>query len=257
MKFDPKEVFQVISILLGPNGCPWDKKQTPDTLCEYLIEEIFELVEAIRNGSNDEIEEELGDVYFLLFFITYLLEKENKIKINDVFKKNVIKMKNRHPHVFGDVKISEEKEILYNWEKIKRTEKNHKDKNPLDSIPKSLPPLIRAYRIHSKAEKLGFTWNNNLEQEEALKKELQEFLEAKRNSNQDMEEEFGDLLFSLVEYGRRHNIKANSALQRSINKFLTRFNKMLEIAKEKNIDFYSLPQEEKDKLWELAKKIKE
>lgn len=254
MEFDPTDVFDVISTLLGPNGCPWDKKQTPDSLCEYLIEEIFEFVEAVRGGTKDEIEEELGDVYFLLFFISYLLDRENKIKIKEVFKKNVIKMKNRHPHVFGDVKVSSEQEILTNWEKIKKTEKNHKDKNPMDSIPKHLPPLIKAYRIHSKAEKLGFTWDTNIQQEDALKKELEEFLEAKNKSQEDMEEEFGDFLFSLIEYGRRNNIKANSALQKAINKFLLRFNKMLEIAKKKNVDFSSLTQNEKDRLWDEAKK---
>ncbi len=255
MEFDPTQVLEVIYTLLGPNGCPWDKKQTPDSLCEYLIEEVFELVEAIRNNNTSEIEEELGDVYFLLFFITYLLYKDKKIDIKRVFSKNATKMKNRHPHVFGEKKITSEEELINTWESVKRREKNHRDKNPMDSIPKSLPPLIRAYRIHAKAEKMGFTWVSNREQKKSLLKEIEEFIEARdvlKDPNK-MEEEFGDLLFSLVEYGRRHKIKANSALQKSINKFLMRFYKMLHLCHEKGLCFERLSQEEKDKLWEEVK----
>jgi len=257
MDFDPKEVFYVISELLGPNGCPWDKKQTPDSLCEYLIEEVFELVDAIRKKDKCEIEEELGDVYFLLFFITYLLNRDNGIDVNKVFLKNAQKMKNRHPHVFGDVKVSSEEEILKNWEKIKQKEKNHRGKNPMDSIPSSLPPLLRAYRIHSKAEKMGFTWLTDEGQKQSVLKELEEFLMAKKtNDYEKIEEEFGDLLFSLVEYGRRNKIKANRALQKAINKFLDRFNKMISLAKDRGLEFEKLSQEEKDKLWEEVKKKK-
>ena len=254
MEFDPKEVFYVINELLGPNGCPWDKKQTPDSLCEYLIEEVFELVDAIRKKDKYEIEEELGDVYFLLFFITYLLNRDNGIDVNKVFSKNAQKMKNRHPHVFGDIKVSSEEEILKNWEKVKQKEKNHRGKNPMDSIPSSLPPLLRAYRIHSKAEKMGFTWLTDEDQKQSVLKELEEFLMAKKtNDYEKIEEEFGDLLFSLVEYGRRNKIKANGALQKSINKFLDRFNKMISLAKDRGLEFEKLSQEEKDKLWEEVK----
>jgi len=254
MECDPKVILEIISILLGPNGCPWDKKQTPDSLCDYLIEEVFELVEAIRNDNRAEIEEELGDVFFLLFFISYLLERDKKIILQDVFQKNVIKMKNRHPHVFGSQKISTEQELIKTWEKIKKKEKNHKTKNPMDSIPKSLPPLIRAYRVHAKAAQMGFTWETNKDQEEAIFKELQEWIDAKHMELSKKEEEFGDFLFSLVEYGRRHGIKANAALQKAINKFLTRFYAMLKMAKERGLCFEKLTQREKDELWEEVKK---
>ncbi len=253
IKWDPKDVIEVISQLLGPNGCPWDKKQTPDSLCEYLIEEVFELVEAIRNKKREEIEEELGDVFFLLFFISYLLETKEDISLATVFQKNSQKMKNRHPHVFGSKKISTEKELFKMWEDTKKKEKNHREKDPMDSVPSSLPPLLRAYRIHAKAAQARFTWDTDKDQEKSVLQEIKEWIEAKSKDQTKMEEEFGDILFSLVEYGRRHKIKANAALQKSINKFLNRYYKMKELAQNKGLCFKKLNQREKDLLWEEVK----
>ncbi len=255
--YDPTPVIEVIKRLLGPDGCPWDKKQTPVSLCDYLVEETFELVEAIRSGEIEKIEEEMGDVFFLLFFISFLLERDKGMDLNEVWKKNAFKMKGRHPHVFGKEPIESEAELLSRWEEIKKKEKNHKTlENPMDSIPVSLPPLLRAYRVHSKAATMGFTWENDLEQEEALQREWKEWVEVREGADRERrEEEFGDLLFSLVEHGRRYGVKANSALLGAIEKFLFRFSQMLELAKKKSLVWENLSQKEKDLLWEEVKDL--
>jgi ATP diphosphatase len=251
-----QEILEVIDTLLGPNGCPWDKKQTPDSLCDYLIEETFELVTAIRNKDLDEIQEELGDVFFLLFFIARLYQ--DKFSLEQTFKLNAAKMIKRHPHVFGDKKIEDIEELLVTWEKIKKEEKEQKDKQEsvFASIPPTLPPLLRAYRINSKAARIGFTWPKDVDQEHKLLEEWQEWLKAKASKDQDkMEEEFGDYLFSLTEYARRNSIKPNSALDKANNKFLHRFQAMEELATQKGIDLSQASIEEMDRLWEEVKKI--
>ncbi len=253
--YNPFPVMEVIERLLGPEGCPWDKKQTPISLCDYLIEETFELVEAIRGGDIEKIEEEMGDVFFLLFFISFLLERDRDMDLNRLWEKNASKMKARHPHVFGMARIESEEELLSRWEEIKKKEKNHRDlENPMDSIPVSLPPLLRAYRIHSKAAGMGFTWPSDKEQEMALCIEWEEWREVREGTDMSKrEEEFGDILFSLVEHGRRYGIKANSALHGAIEKFLSRFSQMLALARKRSLVWEELSQEEKDLLWEEVK----
>jgi len=257
----PRSVIEVINRLLSPEGCPWDREQTPQSLCDYLIEEIFEFVEAVRRQDLPEIREEMGDAFFLLFFMAVLLEKQNNgIELQKVWEDNARKMIRRHPHVFGKDELSTRQDLHSKWEEIKQAEKNEKGKtrdadNPLRSIPDSLPPLIKAYRIHSKASKAGFTWNSDQEQEQALEKEWQEWLEVKDGPSQEnMEEEFGDLLFSLVEHGRRHGIKANAALSKANQKFLRRYARAVQLAKERGQDWKSMDMEAKDELWDEVKK---
>jgi len=255
--YSPECVLEVIEVLLSPRGCPWDRKQTPISLCDYLIEETFELVDAIRDGGRSRIEEEMGDVFFLLFFIAFLLERDEGISLMEIWRKNAIKMKARHPHVFGGEKIDSEEELLSRWEEIKKREKNHISlDNPMDSIPSSLPPLLRAYRVHSKAARMGFTWKDNVEQEKALCREWEEWVQVREKGDYERrEEEFGDVLFSLVEHGRRYGIKANSALHGAICKFLSRFSAMLKLARSRGLVWEDMSQEEKDRLWEEVKSL--
>ena len=248
----------IIEQLIGPNGCPWDKKQTPESLADYLIEETHELVSAIRKKDFKNICEELGDVSFLLLFIAKLFENQNKFKFSDALEINKEKMIRRHPHVFGEVKVNSESDIISNWEAIKKEE--HKsspgDKGVFASLPDSLPPLIKAYRIHSKAARNGFTWKTDEEVEQQVEAEWLELLDATaQNDNELQKHELGDLIFSIVELGRRKGIKANEALDLATMRFLKRFKNMEEMAKKKNKDISELSFDEQNELWEIAKSM--
>ncbi len=247
----------VIDALLGPKGCPWDQKQTPKTLCDYVVEEAFELVEAIRAGDVEEAMEELGDVMFLLLFIGTLFEKNNDFSIDDALRANAAKMIRRHPHVFGDLEVKTQDELLRNWERIKRGEKkdaNGENKRVFDSLPKGLPPLLRAYRINSKAARVGFTWDCDEQFMKQLSSEWKEWEQALAAGDAKAQErEYGDYLFTLVELGRRKGIKANTALDFANRKFLMRFGAMEELAREQGADVSDLSLEQLNALWDRVK----
>ncbi len=252
----------VIDALLGPDGCPWDRKQTPLSLCDYVIEEAFELVSAIRAGDHAETAEELGDVLFLLLFETTLAAQAGRFDLAEVVAANAAKMIRRHPHVFGDAKVADQEELLRNWERIKRGEKADKaDKSAegeqpgaFDSLPKGLPPLLKAYRIHSKAARLDFTWATDEDARAQFDAEWREYEQACASGSQErMEEEFGDALFTLIELGRRKGIKANAALDRANLKFLARYERMEALAREHGLDLLDMPMADKERLWAEAK----
>jgi ATP diphosphatase len=223
------------------------------------VEEVFELVEAVRKGNEVEITDELGDVSFLLFFLAKLVSREYGIDLQQVWEASAAKMKRRHPHVFGNQTLATRDELLQTWERIKAGEREslsgtrrHAEK--MASLPRSLPPLPKAYRIHAKAEQSGFTWGTDREQAEALHQEWREWEEMRRSTDHSRkEEEFGDLLFSLVEQGRREGIKANAALHRANQKFLRRFERALGLAETRGLDWEALSMPEKDRLWEEVK----
>ncbi|KUJ94985.1 MAG: MazG family protein [Desulfonauticus sp. 38_4375] len=257
-KNSSNKLQEVIATLLGPNGCPWDKKQTPQSLCDYLIEECFELVEAITSKDIENIKEELGDVFFLLFFLVHLFQ--DQFTLEEVFDYTAAKMIGRHPHVFGNKSIQNIDELLSMWEKIKKEEQRKKQKksSSLDSIPSALPPLLRAYRINSKAARLGFTWPNEEELEKKLQEEWAEWLEAKKTGKlEKMEEELGDYLFCLTEYARRNQIKPNTALNLANKKFLTRFKLMEELAEKRNLSLENLSLQQLEALWQEAKELQQ
>lgn len=249
------KIIDVIDTLTGPDGCPWDKEQTPRSMCDYLVEECFELVEAIRQDDPAEVAEELGDVLFLLLFIGRHFDRQLPGFLDSALVGNVAKMVRRHPHVYGEQAASVA-EVVKNWEQIKKQEKAEKDKDPsvFASLPTSLPPLLRAYRINSKAARVGFTWPTDQEQEQKLDEEWRE-LQAALDSGDPAarEEEFGDYLFTLVEYGRRRGIKANSALAVANAKFLNRFEKVEKLARERGLELDRLSLTEMDALWDEIK----
>lgn len=251
-------VLDVIERLVAPDGCPWDRKQTPETLCDYLIEECFELVEAIRSTDIDEIREEMGDVFFLLLFIGQWYGRSGSFSLDQVWQENATKMIRRHPHVFGDQDIRTISELYASWEEIKKQEKADKQdgsRKVFASLPASLPPLLRAYRINSKAARIGFTWNTDEDQKAQLAEEWQEWLEAKESGNvEQMEEEFGDYLFTLTEYGRRHGLKANTCLAKANSKFLARFDKLENLALKRGLDLSAMSLQDMDVLWDEIKK---
>ena len=252
-----EELQSVIERLISPDGCPWDKEQSPESLTDYVIEESHELVSAIRSGKADEIREELGDVAFLLLFVARLCEKRGQFNFDDALNTSRAKMIRRHPHVFGDTVFENLDEQLKTWEAIKRAEHADADGKPqgvFDSLPASLPPLVKAYRIHSKADRVGFTWPENEDVEKQVEAEWLELLDAMASDDAEaIEHEFGDHMFTLVELGRRKGIKAAPALNAATERFLTRFERMEALARERNLDFVSLSLDDKDDLWNEVK----
>lgn len=251
------ELIEVIKRLTAEDGCPWDKEQTPESLADYVIEESHELVSAIRQGSVADVCEELGDVAFLLLFIAHLYEKKGDFSLADALNGNRAKMIRRHPHVFGETTFSNRDEQLKTWEAIKRAEHAKDDKEPqgiFDSLPKSLPALIKAYRIQSKASRVDFTWNTDEDVEQQVEAEWLEWLDACSSGDTDAQKhELGDLVFTLAELGRRKGIKINEAVDLANIRFLKRFSLMEGFAKDDGKDFVQLSREEKEALWQKAK----
>jgi ATP diphosphatase len=255
---DLRELHGVVETLLSPEGCPWDKEQTPLSLCDYVVEEAHELVDAVRHGSAADVREELGDVLFLLVFIGILYARRGEFTLDEAAAAAVAKMIRRHPHVFAGTVFSSRAEQLSAWERIKQAEKTGDDERPagiFDSLPRTLPPLLKAYRIHAKAARAGFTWDADEDVEQQVEAEWLELLDALRGDDKRAQEhEFGDLLFSLVELGRRKGIKAGAALDFSARRFLSRFAAMERMARVQGRDFSAVSMEEKNALWDAAKR---
>ncbi len=244
----------VIDTLLGPDGCPWDKAQTPETLCDYIVEEAFELVDCIRSGDAEGAMEELGDVMFLLLFVAKLYQGREAFELKDSLASEIAKMIRRHPHVFDNLELENKEELLRNWERIKRGEDKNKDGGVFDSLPKGLPPLLKAYRIHSKAARVGFTWENDVDMLNSLHREWREFeTAAAAGDPREMEMEFGDYILSLTEFGRRKGLKANACLDLANKKFLARFKRMEALAKDRGRDIGELALEDWNALWDEVK----
>ncbi len=247
----------VIDTLIGPEGCPWDKEQTAQSLADYVIEESHELVEAIRFGSTKDVCEELGDVAFLLLFIAKLYENKGEFSLNTALTMNAEKMVRRHPHVFANTTFENLDEQLKAWEAIKRSEKESNAEKPagiFDSLPKGLPALIKAYRIHSKAARVNFTWPEEQDVEQQVEAEWLEWIDVAQGQDKEAQShELGDMLFTLVELGRRKGIKASEALDQSTHRFLQRFAAMEALARQRNLDFASLDLDAKDALWDEVK----
>ncbi|WP_027183668.1 nucleoside triphosphate pyrophosphohydrolase [Desulfovibrio inopinatus] len=248
-----EHLSQVLDTLLSPEGCPWDKAQTPKSLCDYIIEESFELVDAIRSEDDAAALEEVGDVLFLLLFVTKLYQRDGKFTLAQSIDAESAKMIRRHPHVFDDLEIANREELMRNWERIKRMEKKE-GTSIFDSLPSGLPPLLKAYRIHSKAARVGFTWENDTDVKNALDAEWEELAKAQESGNlQAIQEEFGDYLFTLTEYGRRLGVKANTCLDHANKKFLDRFAKLEVLAKRDGKDIADMTLAELDALWDKVK----
>lgn len=241
---------EVILRLTAPDGCPWDREQTPLSLADYVIEESHELVAAIRSGDTAAVREELGDVFFLILFIARLYR--NDFSLADVLDLNRQKMIRRHPHVFAGEKFENRDAQLQAWEAIKKTE--HEEEGIFASLPASLPPLVKAYRIHSRAARAGFTWPSDEEAERQVEAEWLEWLDANMEENDPAKKhELGDIIFTLVELGRRHGIKASEAVDFACQRFLRRFKRMEELAKARGRDISTMNLSEQDELWTEAK----
>lgn len=252
-KFD--EFVDIIRTLRSENGCPWDREQTHESLRQNLIEESYEVVESIDNSDMANLREELGDVLLQVVMHSVIAEEEKEFTIEDVLEEVSEKMIRRHPHVFGNVEAETSEEVLKNWDEIKKEEKKEKTLGEsMQRIPKALPANIRAEKVQKKAAKIGFDF---ADYEEALGKvyeELEELKEAKKTGKHcEIEEEFGDLLFSMVNLSRFLRINAENSLTNATNKFINRFVSIELLAVRENRHLSELSIEEMNSLWEGVK----
>jgi len=249
-----EDLIRLIETLRGENGCPWDKEQTPETLAVYLVEEVYELLDAIESGNPQQVCEELGDVLFQIFFMAELYNKMKHFDIYDTARTNTEKMIRRHPHVFGNVETGNTDEIRKRWHEIKMREKNKTTATSvLDSVPAKLPALMRAYRISERAAATGFDWDNISSVMEKVEEELSEFESAFLNKKDEVSMEFGDILFTLVNVARFARIHPETSLTSAIKKFEKRFRYMEKELSEKQKKIESLTPDEVKLLWEEAK----
>ncbi|WP_276167586.1 nucleoside triphosphate pyrophosphohydrolase [Zobellia alginiliquefaciens] len=233
--------------------CPWDKKQTMKTLRHLTIEETYELGDAILDDDLEEVKKELGDVLLHIVFYSKIGSETNDFDIADVCNEICEKLINRHPHIYGDVEVNSEEDVKRNWEKIKLKEGKGK-KSVLEGVPNSLPALVKASRIQEKVAGVGFDWEKPEQVWEKVQEELAELQEEVRINDQDkMESEFGDVMFSMVNYARFLNISPENALERTNKKFIGRFQYLEAKAKELGKDMKDMTLSEMDVFWDEAK----
>ena len=232
--------------------CPWDKKQTIQTLRQLTIEETYELTDAITDEDWQGIKEELGDLMLHLVFYAKIGAEKNKFNLQDVIKGVCEKLINRHPHIYGDVKVADEEEVKRNWEKLKLKEGK---KSILSGVPKSLPSMVKAMRLQEKAKQVGFEWENKEQVWEKVKEEENELFEAiKSNNKEHIEEELGDYFFSIVNFARFLQVDADNALELTNKKFISRFTKMEAEALKEGTDLNEMTLLEMDAIWNKIKK---
>jgi MazG family protein len=247
-----KEFLEFVAIVHKlRRECPWDKEQTHSSIRHSLIEETYEVVEAIDQGNLDDLKKELGDLLLHVVFHASIAEQANEFTLEDVIKTITEKLIRRHPHVFGEVEVSGSKQVISNWEKIKMTEGRN---SVMEGVPKELPALLRAHRLQDKASKVGFDWEKKEDAWKKVDEEMNELHRAIKSGKQDeVEAEFGDLLFAMVNYSRFINVNPEIALRQTVEKFITRFQYIEKRLKEIGKDIHSSSLEEMDKLWEEAK----
>ena len=232
-------------------NCPWDKKQTLESIRHLTIEETYELSDAILDKDIKGVQEELGDILLHILFYSRIASETNDFDITDVIQGVYDKMYGRHPHVYGELKVENEEEVKQNWEQLKL--KEGKQKKVLGGVPYSLPALVKAIRIQEKVKAVGFEWADKNGAWDKVMEEINEFKAEKDPKRK--QEEFGDLLFSLINYARYENINPEEALQRTNKKFIKRFNYIEEKANEKAIPLNDMGLEKMDQLWDEAKSL--
>tara|TARA_B110000037_G_scaffold210810_1_gene261619 strand:- start:63 stop:833 length:771 start_codon:yes stop_codon:yes gene_type:complete len=232
--------------------CPWDQKQTMESLTHLTIEETYELVDSILDKDMSEVKGELGDLLLHIVFYSKIASETNDFDINDVINSICDKLIQRHPHVYGNEIVKNEEDVKRNWEKIKL--KNGK-KTVLQGVPKSLPAMVKATRIQEKVKGVGFDWDNKEQVFEKVKEEFSELhLEIKRTDNQEkIEKEFGDVLFSMINYARFIGVDPETALERTNKKFISRFNYLEQEVKKNKLDLMKMTLEEMDLIWDKSK----
>ncbi|HET6515841.1 MAG TPA: nucleoside triphosphate pyrophosphohydrolase [Thermodesulfovibrionales bacterium] len=253
-----KDAFQrlidIMAALRGENGCPWDREQTRESLKPFLVEETYEVLEAIDEGKPEMIKEELGDLLFQIIFHCRIADERKEFTMTDVADAIAEKMIGRHPHVFGDARFETSEEVLRQWEDRKKEEGKNRE-SILEGIPKSLPSLLKAHRIQARASRVGFDWRQVDDVLEKLEEELREFRTALEKKDQkEIEDELGDIFFVLVNISRFVGVNPEDALRKTISKFISRFRHIEMAASESGRKLSEMTLEEMDALWDEAKK---
>jgi tetrapyrrole methylase family protein/MazG family protein/ATP diphosphatase len=252
-----ENLVDIIATLRSENGCPWDRKQTPDSFHPYILEEYHELVEAIGRNEQEEIRDELGDLLFLVVFVAYMFEQERTTTIVDVIEAVSGKMTRRHPHVFGGESAATSEQVITNWHRIKESEAGaERRKSALDGVPRSLPALSRAQKLAGRAARTGFDWIAPADVLAKVREEFRELEDAiERGSEDAIAEELGDLLFVLANVGRHLSVDSEGALNRASDKFERRF-KFVEVAlRARGVSRDQVSWQEMLALWHEAKQL--
>lgn len=248
------ELVQLMTTLRGPNGCPWDRKQTLPNLKPYVIEEAYEVVDAIDRDDRAALAEEIGDMLLEAVFVAEITREEGTFDVYDSITAIHDKLVRRHPHVFGDVVADDAEQVLVNWEKLKSAERKAENKSVLSGVPRSLPALLKASRLTEKAARVGFDWRRTDDVFDKLDEEIGELREAVDSGDKSkIEDELGDLLFTIANIARKVSVNAEEALQSTNRKFMSRFEAMESRVHERGQNLDQLTLEEMDALWDEAK----
>ncbi len=251
-----KELQDIIIRLTAPDGCPWDREQTPQSVKKYILEESYELVEAIEEDNSDEVCEEIGDLFFMLLFLAHMYEQQHKFMLHNCLKKVAQKMIRRHPHIFGNVEATKTSEVVANWQAIKAEESKQKGKkhSALGNLPKAMPALQRAFRLGERASRVGFDWKAAEDVWEKFNEEQLELQKAiKDGDKKAIKEELGDLLFTVANLARLLDINPEEALQNCNSKFMSRFHKMEAFVERDGKSLADLNSDLLEELWNKAK----
>lgn len=250
-----QSLVELMAKLRGPDGCPWDRKQTTESLKPFLLEECYEVIDALDESSPDKIKEELGDLLFQIIFHARIAEEQGQFTIQDVIAVNVEKMVRRHPHVFGNAQLSTDKEVLANWEEIKKKEKGYEERRSiLEGVPRHLPSLLRAHSLQERAARVGFDWSRIDEALPKLDEEMAEFKESLQQKDAaGIEEELGDIFFMLVNISRFLGVNPENALRKTISKFIYRFRYIEEHAADAGKSLTDMTLDEMETLWQESK----
>lgn len=251
-----RSLVELVARLRGPGGCPWDAKQTDATIKIYLLEEAYEVLEALESGSPREVCSELGDLLFQVLFLAQLASERGEFDFNEVVEGITEKMTRRHPHVFGKTRVGSAEDVASNWIEIKRQENGNSEDTMflLRSIPSALPALLRAHRLSERASKAGFDWPNRDEIWAKVQEEVEELRFALKDGHQEkIAEEMGDLLFSLTNLARHSGVNAEDLLRRGNQKFLERFEKMEARLADSGIGLEEATLDQMNRAWEDVK----
>ncbi|MBN1283125.1 MAG: nucleoside triphosphate pyrophosphohydrolase [Proteobacteria bacterium] len=247
-----EELVGIMARLRAPDGCPWDREQSYKDIAAHTLEETHEVLEAIDREDYDALKEELGDLLLQILFYSRIAEEESRFSVEDVVDSITKKLIHRHPHVFGDSKVSGTGEVLAQWEQLKKQEGK---RSVLGGVPDSLPALLKAFRLGEKSSRVGFDWSDAEGILGKVEEEAQELHEArKQGATDEIDHEYGDLLFTLANLGRFLKIDPEGALRRATQRFMKRFNSIERQIEQTGRKLGELSPEEWDRLWELAKK---
>lgn len=250
--YNLEDLKSLMATLRGPKGCPWDKEQTPESLTPYAIEEAFEVEEAVFSGNHEALKDELGDLLFQVIFHGQMSSEAGGFTVDEVIHHLTEKMIRRHPHVFApdslETAVDSAEQVKVNWEKSKT---KNLESNPMESVPKNFPSLLRAHKIGKKAKTIRFDWSTSAEVWKQVESEWQELQQA--TTKEHKEEELGDLLFSLAQWARHEGLDAETALRKANKKVCQRVNKAKDLFRGNWQEFADLPEEKKELLWKQVK----